>query len=250
MEERRNAIVEMINQSGTVSFTELKSQFPDVSEMTLRRDLEYLDSNKLIVRIHGGAKSVDVVIGTDDMHTKRSMRNAEAKKQIAQKALQFLKPNTTIFMDSGTTGMELARIFPDGRYMVFTNGLLCAMEIAKRTQTQTYMIGGRVDPYSLCSSGSRTLAALENINLDIAFLGTTGYSSVQGFTIGAEEEYELKREIIRRADKAIVMMDAKKVGFAYTFTIAFPNEIDAVISDGSLDEETLQELQQGGVKIY
>ena len=89
MEIRRNAIVELVNKYGTVSFSQIKEQFSNVSEMTLRTDLKALDEAKEIVRIHGGAKSVQLVIGTDDYLTRRAVRNIQAKQQIARKALQL-----------------------------------------------------------------------------------------------------------------------------------------------------------------
>ena len=78
MEMRRNAIAELVNKHGTVSFAQIKEQFPQVSEMTLRTDLKALDAAKEIVRIHGGAKSVQLVIGTDDYLTRRAVRNIGA----------------------------------------------------------------------------------------------------------------------------------------------------------------------------
>ena len=75
METRRNAIVEMINENGTVSFAQLKEAFPHVSEMTLRTDLKLLDEARRILRIHGGARSVQVIIGTDDFLNRKSVRN-------------------------------------------------------------------------------------------------------------------------------------------------------------------------------
>ena len=91
MEQRRNIIVDLVNQSGTISFAELKDQVPQISEMTLRTDLKALDEAKRIVRVHGGAKSVDVVIGTDGMFSQRSVQNIEAKQLITQKALAFIQ---------------------------------------------------------------------------------------------------------------------------------------------------------------
>ena len=94
MEMRRNAIAELVNKHGTVSFSQIKEQFPNVSEMTLRTDLKALDAAKEIVRIHGGAKSVQLVIGTDDYLTRRSVRNIQAKQEIAKKAKQLILPDT------------------------------------------------------------------------------------------------------------------------------------------------------------
>ena len=85
MEMRRNAIAELVNKHGTVSFSQIKEQFPNVSEMTLRTDLKALDAAKEIVRIHGGAKSVQLVIGTDDYLTRRSVRNIQAKQENCKK---------------------------------------------------------------------------------------------------------------------------------------------------------------------
>lgn len=247
--ERRKCIVEMVDQAGTISFTELKTHFSDVSEMTLRRDLDFLDGAKQIIRIHGGAKSVEMVIGTDDLFAKRSLRNADAKREIAEKAVQLIKPNTSIFLDSGTTVTEFAKVFPDVPALIFTSSITAAVELSKLSQPQLTLIGGRVNKFSLSIGGSRSIASLKNINFDMCFLGTTGYAAEQGFTIGAEEEYELKREIIHRTEKSVVLMDSKKVGYAYTFTIARLSDIDVVVTDSMLDEDTRRDLKQNGVSV-
>ena len=108
MDQRRNESVEFVNENQTVTFTQLKEKFPSVSEMTLRTDLKYLDQAKRIVRIHGGAKSMDVVSGNDDVLKLRYGRNVNEKKEIAQKALSFVEPAKTIFVDSGSTTTMLA----------------------------------------------------------------------------------------------------------------------------------------------
>ena len=139
MEQRREKIVSLINREGSVSFTKLKENFHQVSEMTLRRDLEYLDRNKRIIRTHGGARSVEVLIGTDDLYLKRTTRNADEKKIIAEKAVSLVQENTTIFLDSGSTCTEFARHMPDGPYMIFTTSLSGALELARLQQAQ---VGG------------------------------------------------------------------------------------------------------------
>jgi DeoR family transcriptional regulator, aga operon transcriptional repressor len=246
---RHRIMVDLINQAGTVSFTELKLHFPKVSEMTLRRDLEYMDKTKKIIRIHGGAKSVDVVIGTDDLFSKRSMRNADAKKQIALKAVELLKPNISVFLDSGTTVTELARVFPDGKYLIFTNSLTCAAELVHLKEAQVCLLGGRLNAASFSVNGTRSIAFLEDMNFDIAFMGVTGYATEKGFTCGAEEEYQLKREVIRHSVRTVVLMDSKKVGYASTFTMARLKDVQTVISDGMLEDTVVRELMQNGVEL-
>ena len=86
MDTRRKQIVELVNRLGYVRFIQIKENFPNVSEMTLRTDLKALDQEKKIVRIHGGAKSVQLVIGTDDYLNNRSIRNQDEKEEIALEA--------------------------------------------------------------------------------------------------------------------------------------------------------------------
>lgn len=249
IKQRQQTMIDLINRKGSVSFSTLKEAFPQVSEMTLRRDLEHLDNMKQIIRIHGGAKSVDFVIGTDDLFFKRSTRNAEAKGLIAQKAVSLLSENTSIFIDSGSTTTEFAKVFPDGRYLVFTNSISCGLELAHLTETQVYIVGGRLNAFSLNVNGSRSLTYLENISFQTAFLGVTGYIHGRGFTCGSEEDCELKRAVIRKSDKVVLLMDAQKVGITSTFTFANLEDVDVVVTDPELGERTRQEFERHSILV-
>ena len=120
MEQRRDAITQLVNDRGTVSFAQIKEAFPNVSEMTLRTDLKYLDDARKILRIHGGAKSVDVVIGTDDYLNRKSVRNIREKQTIAEKALNLLRQDTIFYLDSGSTTSMFARHIPDQSCLIYT----------------------------------------------------------------------------------------------------------------------------------
>ena len=145
MEMRRDAIVQLINENGTVSFAQIKKAFPNVSEMTLRTDLKILDEEKKILRVHGGAKSVQVIIGTDDFLNRKSVRNIPEKQEIAKKALALLHPDTTFFLDSGSTATVLARQIPDQSYLIYTTGLSCATELANLSKTTVMLPGGKLN---------------------------------------------------------------------------------------------------------
>ena len=106
----------------TVSFAQIKKKFPNVSEMTLRTDLKALDEEKKILRVHGGAKSVQVIVGTDGFLNRKSVYNISEKKEIARKALALLKPDTTVFLDSGSTATAFAEQIPDDSYLIYTTG--------------------------------------------------------------------------------------------------------------------------------
>ena len=256
MEQRRNTIVELVNQSGNISFAQLKKKIPQISEMTLRTDLKALDEAKRIVRVHGGAKSVDVVIGTDDMLSRRSVRNIEAKQLITQKALQLIRKDTTLFLDSGSTTPEskneddqVQHCMPDQSNLIFTNSLTCAVELGRLVNPEIHVLGGTMNRYSMSVCGIHTLEDVQRINFDQAFMGVTTYCEQTGFNCGVDEEAMLKRTVIRQAEQTIILMDSSKVGVKSTYAICGLDEVDIIISDDNLSEEFLEECRKYHVQV-
>ncbi|MCB7320383.1 DeoR/GlpR family DNA-binding transcription regulator [Lacrimispora sp. 210928-DFI.3.58] len=249
METRRNAIVELINEKGTVSFSQLKDAFPNVSEMTLRTDLKLLDEAKRILRIHGGARSVQVIIGTDDFLNRKSVRNIPEKQKIAEKALTLLHPDTTIFLDSGSTTTMFARQFPDQSNLIYTTGLSCATELANLSKPIVMLPGGRLNRYSQSIFGFSAIKELERINFHQVFLGITGFHYSAGFTGGINEEVILKQTAIRQSEQVIALMDSSKIGVKCSFGVCGLADIDIVVSDGKLPEEFLAECRKYGVTV-
>lgn len=250
MEQRRNAIVQLVDSQGSVSFAQLKTAFPQVSEMTLRTDLKALDQAKRIVRIHGGAKSMEQVIGTDDLLGRRMTRNMAAKETIAQKALALLQPNTTVYLDSGSTATALAHVIPDEPYLIFTNGLSCASELAKLEKATISMPGGTLNRYSMSVCGVQAVQEMSRVNFDIMFLGVTCYSPDTGFTCGVEMEAALKRTVLSRSEQVVVLMDSSKLGRKSSFTICGLPDVDIIISDGSLPVDFLEACKNHGITVY
>lgn len=234
MQERREKIVELVNRLGTVSFAQIKAAFPDVSEMTLRTDLKALDEERRLVRVHGGAKSVEVVVGTDDFLLRRALRCAPEKAQIAQKTLTLLRPDMTIYLDSGSTTTALARLIPDERFQIFTSSLSCANELLRLTKARVFLPGGFVNRYSQSLCGIEAVRTVGRINFDLALIGTTSFSDKTGFSCGMEEEAQLKRAVIAQAEQSYVLMDAGKVGLTSTFSFATLDEVDGIVSDDGL----------------
>ena len=126
MAERRNLLVDFVNSEGSVTFAQIKQQFPDVSDMTLRTDLKALDQQGEIIRVHGGAKSVGFAVGTDDLLSRRAGRRSAEKALIAKKAASLITPGHTIFIDSGSTTTALAAVMEDMDLLVFTSSLTVA----------------------------------------------------------------------------------------------------------------------------
>ena len=249
METRRNAIVELINEKGTVSFSQIKDAFPNVSEMTLRTDLKLLDEARRILRIHGGAKSVQVIIGTDDFLNRKSIRNIPEKQKIAEKALTLLRPDTTVFLDSGSTTTMFARQFPDQSNLIYTTGLSCATELAALENPMVMLPGGRLNRYSQSVFGFSAIKELERVNFHQAFLGVTGFQADAGFTCGISDEAFLKATAIRQADQVIALMDSSKIGVKSSFCFGSLSDFDVVVSDGNLPEDFLDKCREYGVTV-
>ncbi len=249
MELRRNAIVDFINKKGSITFAELKNEFSHVSEMTLRTDLRQLDETKRIVRVHGGAKSVEVVLGTDDLLGKRAIRNVEEKVTIAEKVAAMIRPHTTIFLDSGSTTTALAKIWPDQPNFIFTSSLTCAMELAKLSQPKVFIPGGELNTYSMSICGLETIKSLENVNFDLTILGITNYDPDCGFTCGVLMESYLKQAVLKQANDKMILMDSSKIGKKSTFNICSLGDVDMVVMDENVPESFRKECEEAGVQI-
>lgn len=251
MNERRSKIENLVNREGTVSFAQLKQAFPDVSEMTLRSDLRALDEERRIVRVYGGARSLGNLVGQDVAFDLRASRNAEEKRLIVKKALKLLRPGMSVYLDSGSTAIHMAGQFPDDSYMVFTSGINCALELAKRKNVRSHLIGGEINRNSLSVNGIRSIGEIGRLNFNIAFLGTTGFGERVGFNSAVEAEAELKRAVIRRTERVVVLMDSQKVGRVNPFTFAVPGDgtVDTVITDGKLDAAAEELFRSAGMEV-
>ncbi len=249
MAERRDKIAQLVSDEGDISFSRIKQAFPNVSEMTLRTDLKALDAERRIVRVHGGARSVSQIVGTDDLFDSRQAKNVEAKSVIARKAAEMVPPNSTVFLDSGSTTTALARELGGFDCLVFTNSITCAAELSRFEKPTTILVGGRLNRYSLCMSGARALEDVRQLSFDIFFLGVTGYQEGAGITCGSDDDAALKRTCIERAGKTVALMDASKVDRRSTFKVCDLDDLDAVVADDALPASFLKVCEDVEVHV-
>lgn len=249
MDIRRHKIVELINLHGEMSFTALKEHFPEVSEVTLRKDLRHLDSEQLIVRIHGGAKSLPTAIGAVDNFYTRSTRHTDEKVSIAQKALSLLRPHQAIFIGSGSTCAELCKNLTDIPLQVFTDGLMTALELSKQSNVEVTILGGEVNTNDVRASGPRVFNELNQLHFDLAFLGTDGYRINQGFGCYSPHSAALFNALRKCSDTLVVLMDHSKINAARAARNIPADYINYVISDDQLDHTVIKSLTQAGVTV-
>lgn len=251
--ERLHQILQMIEQKGEVQLQQLKEFFPEVSVMTLRRDLTSLENDGHLIRTHGGAvstKKLSAVSGEEDAYSRRAAENIEAKIIIAEKAVSMVEKGRSIYFDAGSTIMCLSRILPDDSYSIVTSGANIALELVKKQRPSVVTLGGLVNRNTLSMSGPNAISLLDTINIDIAFMSASGFSVDSGFTISNVYECEIKRKVVNRAKKVVLLMDTGKIGKSMPFTYASLEDIDIWVSEKPLTPEIEAKAKKCGVKIY
>lgn len=250
MNERRSIINDYIQRKQEVTLSELKQLVPDVSEMTIRRDLEALEHEGTIIRIHGGAKSINSInMLVEDVFSKRSTVNTEKKYEIGEKAAEFIVAENSVYLDAGSTIMNLAHRIPDKRLLISTSGLNVGLELLKLKNSTVNIIGGELNKNSISIAGPQAISAISNLNIDVAFVAATAFSIEAGFSCGTVYDRELKNLVLKKAKRKIILMDSSKVGKAMPYTFAWPNEVDTLITDSEFPEEIREYLQNQGVEV-
>lgn len=236
---RRERIKDYILSKSAVRVNELLEQFPGVSPMTIRRDLSALEELGFIIRTRGGARANSHAFGlSEDLYSRREIAAIEAKQVIAQKAAPFVEERRSIFFDSGTTVMALAKIMPDRDLTLFTTGPNIGLEIIMRTtRPQVTLFGGNLSRNTLSASGGHALDLVRSINIDIAFMAASAFSMAEGFTSGSPYECELKSAVVKKAKRVIMLMDTDKIEKNMPYTFARLEDINVLICESSPGKE-------------
>jgi DeoR family transcriptional regulator of aga operon len=245
--ERRRIILEQLYQNKQVSIFQLKKQFR-VSEVTLRKDLHYLENKKLLIRSRGGAM-MPVKIGDDLSVDKRKVLNLSKKKSIALAAYSLFKTGDTIIMDSGTTLMELAKLLKGKENMtIITNALDIALKISEIDNLKIIIPGGifRKKSYSLV--GVNAVQNLQMYRADKYFLSADGITPDGVFTSNLEEG-QIAKIVMSHAKENIILVDSSKFGRMGIINFAPLSKIHALITDRKIPKEYYDMLVKLGIKV-
>ena len=249
MEKRANIICGYIKQNKTATLRELCALFPDYNEMTIRRDLNLLAKNGYIRRTRGGAVLCEDVLPSDFEHSSRSGSAQEQKSKIALLALEYVEEASSVYFDSGTTVQELAKMLPDKPLFVTTNGVETVNLLKQKEKVEVVLTGGTLNKAVASMSGPIALNALEQINIDTAFMGAAGFSAEHGFTNALVNECELKRKAVSWAKHVVMLIDSTKFGKTLPYTFCMPENVDVIITDKPLPDELAEAAKQAGVKV-
>ncbi len=242
--ERMKAYIE---QNNTVTIKQLQALFPEVSLMTIHRDLDALMEAGSIVKFRGGARSVRH--SGDPEFNVRIGENNSGKFAIAQKAMELLQPHSSVFLDASTTNLMLARSLPDIHMNIVTTGPSIALELCRLHNPVVTLCCGTINRKNLALSGQNTLEMLGKINIDLAFIGVSGCSLEAGFTCGTEADMLVKRMVIQKARTSVVMCSHDKLKCLMPYTFAQLGEVDYLISDAPLPEAFQAAAREAGLKI-
>jgi DeoR family transcriptional regulator of aga operon len=242
---RLDAILARLAEDGSVGVTGLANDL-GVSMATIRRDLELLESQRLLSRTHGGAVSHGMLYELPLRY--RAGRHEDEKRRIAQAAASRLGDARVVGFTGGTTTTEVARRMLARTLTVVTNALNIASELAVRPNLKLVVTGGvaRSESYELV--GPLADATLAELNLDLVFVGADGVSAA-GMTTHHEVEAHTNRRMIERARRVIVVCDSSKIGLAALAVICRPGDVDELITDDAAEPDELDGLRAAGVHV-
>lgn len=247
---RREQILEFIKARKAVSLKELSQSFSYVSNMTLHRDLDYLENNGDIERVRGGAKYIDKETGSHEpAFVEREISNREKKDAVVKKALGLVHKGSSIYLDSGSTIMALSKIIEDEPLSVVTNSPNVALSFADKNFVNVTLCGGTLNKQNLSLCGSSAKETLEKINIDVAFLVASGYSRETGFTCGNDGETVIKNLVCKRARSVVLLIDSTKLDVVMPFTFATLCDVDYIVCDEQLPYEMRKEAENNKVII-
>jgi DeoR family fructose operon transcriptional repressor len=249
-EERQQAIARLVNQRGRMSVTQLAREY-DVTTETVRRDLSTLERLGLVRRVHGGVVPPASLSLIEAGLRERDQVNTDTKERIARAALDQLPPaGGTVLLDAGTTTSRLAARLPaDHELTVFTHGVPIAARLAGQGTIDLRLLPGRVRRTTQAAVGADTVAALAQLRVDVAFLGTNGITVEHGFTTPDPDEAAVKRALIAGARRVVVVADSSKFGIDTAIRFATAQEVDVLVTDDGAAPADRRALAKAGVEV-
>jgi DeoR/GlpR family transcriptional regulator of sugar metabolism len=248
IKKRRNEICRLLKERNILSIGELSSIL-NISKITIRRDLDYLARQNIVKKTYGGA----IIESTKDYEPPymiRSLKMEEQKKAIGKLAASLIPENSLIFIDVGTTLLELAKnLSLDKNISVLTNWIPVAEELGKKQFSNLFLLGGKVNCREMSIIGNYPLQFLDNFNIEICFIGVGGISIDHGLTDYTVEEIEIKKQMIQRSKVKIVLADHTKFNRLAPIKICDLSEIDKIITSDGIEEKIKQKYEDYGIEI-
>lgn len=246
--ERHQHILDVLKKKGSVQVVDLCKEL-NVSSVTIRKDLQFLEDKIQLFRTHGGATLTNPYIGDRPVIEKVYLQSAE-KEKIGQYAATLIESNDCILIASGTTVFYLAKnLMPKGGLTVITAALNVAMEIAYHPGIEVIQLGGVMRKTSSSVTGVYAEKILEDFSCSKLFLGVDGIDLEFGLTTTNMMEAQLNRKMIAASRKTIVLADSSKFGKRGFGKICELDDIEQIITDSKISPHTVTELEAKGIEV-
>jgi DeoR/GlpR family transcriptional regulator of sugar metabolism len=244
-EERQQAILEWLHLKGKVVVTDLMSRL-QVSEDTIRRDLDDLAGQGMLQRVHGGA----LPRAPFSPYEQRVQEASTTRRALAQAAARFLHDGQVILMDSGSSVLAVATALPASLHAtIVTNSLPVAAALLHHPDIEVYVLGGRLNKEAQAMVGIPVVEALRHFRADLCVLGVCSLHPEMGISMLDMEEASVKRAMIEQSAEVVTVADETKLGTAAPFVIGPLRALTYLVTDAAIEPDVLAPYQERGITI-
>jgi DeoR/GlpR family transcriptional regulator of sugar metabolism len=244
-EERQAFILHNVNLHNRVLSSDLSNNI-NVSEDTIRRDLQELSDNGKLIKVHGGALSKSF----SNSFSPAKVYAIENKKRIAQKAAALIKDGMFVLTSGGTTIIELAKALPENLRATFITGSLpAAMEYVHHPNIEIILIGDKISKSSQITVGGEAISKIKQIKADICFLGINALHTEYGLTDNDWEVVQVKKAMIESAEKVVALSISEKVNTFQRIKICDIKDMDVLITELDACSPILEPYKKTGLEI-
>ena len=249
-DERRNRIVEFVEQTGTVTTEQLVAQL-NVSLMTIWRDLTTLDQAGLVRKIRGGAMRISKGRDGEPLFVSKQVLNRERKELVAHfAATTLVEDDDIVFLEAGTTVAAMVKYLNRRNLTVIGNGLGTMNELARRLpDVNVYCCGGMLRDVAQTFVGPQAEEFFERVNARTCFLSATGLAFPEGFTDPSPLEIQVKRAMAKSAARVVMLLDSTKLGVRSLSRILPIEDVDILVTDAGAPVEDRARLAALGVDV-
>ncbi|RHW32839.1 DeoR/GlpR transcriptional regulator [Neobacillus notoginsengisoli] len=248
-QERINEILKLLHQNGKVEVNNLVRLF-NVTEMTIRRDLNDLFKQNLAVRSYGGATLPPDRILTEKPFELRINKNQREKDAIAELAIPLIEDGMKVFLDSSTTCYSLARkITNDRNFIIITDTISTAMELNTRNNIQVVCLGGELRKNTHSCVGMFAEQMVNSMHFDISFISVPNITVNGTLSSSSIMEASLKRTVIENSSLKVLLVDSSKVGGSDFIKIGDISIVDIVITDSNMSLDFINHCKNKGIEV-
>lgn len=244
--ERHQQILAILEERGSVRTIDLAQEL-QVTDETIRRDLQVLAESQQLTRVHGGASCARIRPDVQSFTERRALR-VEQKKAMAQAALQLIQPGQTCAFDSSTTAFEVVCGLPNQSLRVLTNAYAVIEHVIQLDAVDLISTGGRYHAKTRTFVG-RTYPALQRHNINTAFISCNGLDPRQGASEGYEELAIFKEILIQVAESVVLLVDSSKFHHRSKYFFAALNNLSTIITDNEADATFVAGLREQGCEV-